>query len=334
MALRLGVLDQSPIAPGEDASQAVHNTLRLAQACDRLGYHRYWVAEHHASATLAGCSPEILIARLAAETTQIRVGSGGVMLSHYSPFKVAENFRLLELLYPGRIDLGVGRAPGSDGLTAAALAYGNRLGIEYYPTKVRDLRAFVSGTAPWTEAFAELRATPQIDSVPELWMLGSSHDSAHIAAELGIAFSFAHFIAPEHAQSAMQQYRQRFRPEHGAEPRASLCVFVLCSDDPERVELFRRIREIRRIRREQGLRGPIPTLEEARSYAFSAQQLEHMHSGRSRQLVGLPGEVYTDLCALAEACQSDELIVLSITPDFKDRLRCYELLAEVFELSR
>ena len=157
LPIRLGVLDQSPISRGEEATDAIAHTMALAKRCDELGYHRYWVAEHHASDSLASSSPEILITRLAAETERIRVGSGGVMLSHYSPYKVAENFRMLEVLYPGRIDLGVGRAPGSDGLTAAALAYGNPLGIEYYPAKVKDLIAFVNGREPLTEAFRNLK---------------------------------------------------------------------------------------------------------------------------------------------------------------------------------
>ena len=197
MTLRIGVLDQSPIGRGEDAADAIAHTTALAKRCEELGYHRYWVAEHHASDTLASSSPEILITRLAAETNHMRIGSGGVMLSHYSPFKVAENFRLLEVLYPGRIDLGVGRAPGSDGLTAAALAYGNPLGIEYYPAKVKDLIAFVNGREPLTEAFRNLKATPMTPTAPEVWMLGSSFDSAAYAARFGLAYSHAHFIAPQ-----------------------------------------------------------------------------------------------------------------------------------------
>ena len=206
--------------------------MALARRCDELGYHRYWVAEHHASDTLASSSPEILVTRLAAETERIRVGSGGVMLSHYSPFKVAENFRLLEVLYPGRIDLGVGRAPGSDGLTAAALAYGNPLGIEYYPAKVKDLIAFVSGGIPITEAFHDLKATPKTATTPEVWMLGSSYDSAAYAARFGLPYSHAHFIAPQLATEALQQYRERFVPEHLTKAYASIGVFAIAVEDP------------------------------------------------------------------------------------------------------
>ena len=333
LTIQLGILDQSPIARGEDASDAVANTITLAKRCDELGYHRYWVAEHHASDTLASSSPEILITRLAAETKRIRVGSGGVMLSHYSPFKVAENFRLLELLYPGRIDLGVGRAPGSDGLTAAALAYGNPLGIEYYPAKVKDLVAFVSGQAPLTEAFRDLKATPRITTAPEVWMLGSSFDSAAYAARFGLAYSHAHFIAPQPAVEALRQYRERFVPEHLAKPYASIGVFAIAVEDAERADLFRRMREIQRIRRDRGQRGPAPTLEEAAAWSFTEEELQAMRARRSRQIIGTAEEVKTDIEKLAAESGADEAILLTITPSFEDRLRSYELIAQAFGLA-
>ncbi len=161
--MKLSVLDQSPIRSGGTAADALRETIELAQITERLGYHRYWVAEHHGSASFAGSSPEVLISTIAANTSRIRVGSGGVMLMHYSPLKVAENFRLLETLYPGRIDLGIGRAPGSDGITAVALAYGSKIGMEYFPAKLADLKAFINGQPPYTEALSPVRVTPVPD---------------------------------------------------------------------------------------------------------------------------------------------------------------------------
>ncbi|MYD98185.1 MAG: LLM class flavin-dependent oxidoreductase [Gammaproteobacteria bacterium] len=330
MPLRLAVLDQSPIARGEVAADAVANTIKLAKRCDELGYHRYWVAEHHASDSLASSSPEVLITRLAAETERIRVGSGGVMLSHYSPYKVAENFRMLEVLYPGRIDLGVGRAPGSDGLTAAALAYGNPLGIEYYPAKVKDLVAFVSGQRPITEAFHDLKATPKAPTAPEVWMLGSSYDSAAYAARFGLAYSHAHFIAPQLAVEAMRQYRERFAPEHLAKPYSSIGVFAIAVEDADRADVFRRMREIQRIRRDRGERGPAPTLEEAAAWPFTDEELDAMKSRRSRQIIGTPDEVKAGIEDLAVKSEADEVVLLTITPTFEDRLKSYELIAEAF----
>ena len=328
--MKLGVLDQSPIARGEDARAAVDNTIRLAQHCEAFGYHRYWIAEHHASNTLASSTPEILITRVARETDRIRIGSGGVMLSHYSPFKVAENFRMLELMYPGRIDLGVGRAPGSDGLTAAALAYGNPLGLEYYPAKVKDLVAFVSGKKAFTEAFERLQATPNATTTPDIWMLGSSLDSAVYAGRFGLAFSFAHFIAPEPTVAVMQRYRDEFRDEYLTTPYSSIGVFAIATEDPERADLFRRMREIQRIRRNQGLRGPPPTLEEAASYPFSEEDMEHLRTRRSRQIIGSPTEVKAEIDTLVDETQADEVIVLTITPSFDDRVKSYELIARAY----
>ena len=234
------------------------------------------------------------------------------------------------MLYPGRIDLGVGRAPGSDGLTAAALAYGNPLGIEYYPAKVKDLLAFVSGRTPITEAFAELKATPKAATAPEVWMLGSSYDSAAYAARFGLPYSHAHFIAPQLAVEALQQYRERFVPEHLAKPYASIGVFAIAVEDAERADLFRRMREIQRIRRDRGLRGPAPTLEEAGDWPFTDEELEAMRKRRSRQLIGTATEVKAEIEALAARSQADEAIVLTITPSFEDRLKSYELIAEAF----
>ena len=333
MSLKFGVLDQSPIARGEDAADALAHSTELAKRCEQLGYHRYWVAEHHASDTLASSSPEVLITHLAGQTRHMRIGSGGVMLSHYSPYKVAENFRLLEVLYPGRIDLGVGRAPGSDGLTAAALAYGNPLGIEYYPAKVKDMVAFVSGREPITEAFRNLKATPTARTAPEVWMLGSSFDSAAYAARFGLAYSHAHFIAPQMAVEAMRAYRRDFVAEHLAGPYSSIGVFAIVAEDPERAALFLRLRELQRMRRDRGIRGPPPTLEEAAAHPFTDEELANMRGKRSRQIVGTPDEVKEGIEALAAESEADEVVVLTITPTFADRVRSYELLADAFDLS-
>lgn len=332
MFIPLGVLDQSPIGRGEDAADAIAHTTALAKRCDELGYRRYWVAEHHASDTLASSSPEILITRLAGQTRRIRVGSGGVMLAHYSPYKVAENFRLLEVLYPGRIDLGVGRAPGSDGLTAAALAYGNPLGIEYYPAKVKDLVAFVTGKPALTEAFRQLKATPAAATAPEVWMLGSSFDSAAYAARFGLAYSHAHFIAPAPAVEALRRYREAFTPEHLPAPYASLGVFAIVTEDAARADAFRRLRALTRLRRDRGEPAPRPTLEEAERHPFTDAEIEQMRSKRSRAIIGTAAEVKAGLLALATESGADEVVVLTITPAFADRLRSYELLAQAFDL--
>jgi luciferase family oxidoreductase group 1 len=327
--VNLSVLDQSPIRSGGTAADALRETIELAQITERLGYHRYWVAEHHGSASFAGSSPEVLISTIAARTSRIRVGSGGVMLMHYSPLKVAENFRVLETLYPGRIDLGLGRAPGSDGITAAALSYGSKIGIEYFPAKLADLMAFSAGRAPYTEALARVRATPASPSSPELWMLASSDDGARLAAHFGLPLSFAHFISPHVAQQCCEIYRDNFRPsEDSPEPRISLGVFVLCADTDEEAGLLAQCRDVWRLRVERGEFGPFPSIAEAAAHQMTAAERERIGARREHQILGTRDPVRAQLTALAERCGAEELVVVSITHDFRQRVRCYELLAE------
>lgn len=308
--------------------------MRLAQITETLGYHRYWVAEHHGSKSFAGCSPEILVGHIADATSRIRVGSGGVMLMHYSPLKVAEQFRFLETLYPGRIDLGVGRAPGSDGITAAALAYGSQIGIEYFPAKLADLRAFSRGETPHTEALANVRATPAPATNPALWMLGSTEDGARMAAQFGLPFSFAHFISPAIAEPVIRVYRENFKPSvSAAEPEVSLGVFVLCCDTDAEAEQLAGCRDLWRARVERGEFGPFPSVDEAAAYRWSDAERARIAERREHQIIGTPVAVREQLDHLASRCSADELVVVSITHAFEQRLRCYELLSEAYNLT-
>lgn len=328
--MKLSVLDQSPIRRGGTAADALRETLELAVLAEQLGYHRYWVAEHHGSASFAGSSPEILAGQIAARTSRIRVGSGGVMLMHYSPLKVAENFRLLETLFPGRMDVGIGRAPGSDGITAAALAYGSQIGNEYFPAKLADLRAFLQGELPYTDAFSRVRATPVPETVPELWMLGSSDDGARLAAHFGLPFSFAHFISPQAAEACCRIYREGFRPSTTSPvPRVSLGVFVLCADTDTEAEALAACRDLWRLRVERGEFGPFPTLDEAARYVMTPEECARVSERREHQILGTAERVHAQLRALAERCGAEELVVVSITPDFRSRARCYELLSDL-----
>src|SRR5918999_6044585 len=227
----LSVLDQSPVRSGGTAADAIRETLQLAEAADRLGYHRYWLAEHHSTSGLAGSSPEVLIGQVAAQTCGIRVGAGGVMLTHYSPLKVAENFRMLETLFPGRIDLGIGRAPGTDGRTARALKHGpGALPLEAFPEQVRDVIGFLHDSIEPGHPFRGIKAMPTGPTAPEVWLLGSSGDSAAIAAHFGTGFSFAHFINAEGGAEVTRAYAAAFQPSPTlARPRASVAVFVVCA---------------------------------------------------------------------------------------------------------
>ena len=320
----LSVLDQSPVREDGTATEA------LAVQAERQGYHRFWIAEHHGSAGLASSAPEIVIARVAAATSAIRVGSGGVMLSHYSPLKVAEQFRVLEALYPGRIDLGVGRAPGSTQRHAHALALGpGAVPLEAYPSQVDDLLHYLAGQMPADHPFADITATPNVEGMPDLWCLGSSLESAAIAADLGLPFTYAQFINQEAGERAMQLYRHRFRPSPWyPEPRGSVAVSALCADTEEEAIRLSWPRYCMRFRRGLG----VPSVETAMAFDYSEPELAYVEYARSRSAIGDPAAVRRKLTALASEFGVDEVILVTITHDFADRLRSYELIAREFGL--
>jgi len=333
--LRLGVLDQSPVRSGGTATDTVHETLELAQAAERLGYHRYWLAEHHATPGLAGSCPEILIGQVAARTSRIRVGSGGVMLSHYSALKVAENFRMLELLFPGRIDLGIGRAPGSDGRTARVLRrVPEPEGSEFFPEQIAELMGFLGDGLPPGHPASSVLAMPDVSSAPELWLLGSSDQSAIMAAHFGAAFAFAHFINEEGGAEITRAYADNFRPSAAlTAPRASAAVFTVCAETEAEAWRLARSRELFILRLRSGRPGRYPSVEEAEAYPYTAHELAVIEYNRRRTVAGTPEQVRARLTALAADYGVDELIIVTITHDPKARLRSYELLAQAFELT-
>ncbi len=330
----LSVLDQSPIRSGGTPAQAIRETLELAEVCDRLGYHRYWLAEHHGSGGLAGSAPEILIGQVAARTARIRVGSGGVMLTHYSALKVAESFRVLETLFQGRIDLGIGRAPGSDQRTARALRHGpGALGLEQFPQQIADLIGFLHDRLPPEHPFTGVRAMPAGPTAPELWLLGSSDESAACAAHFGVAFSFAHFINEEGGPEVTRAYAAQFRPspELGA-PRASVAVFALCADTEADALRLAKCRDLFIARLYTGRFGPFPSVEEAEAHRYNPHELAIVQHARRRTVAGAPEQVRERLSELGRQYGVDELVIVTITHDFKARLRSYELLADAFDL--
>jgi len=332
--LRLSVLDQSPIRDGGTAREALEETIALARVADRLGYHRYWVAEHHNSSAFAGSSPEILIGRLAQETEHIRVGSGGVMLPHYSPLKVAENFRVLETLYPDRIDLGIGRAPGTDGRTSAALQAGPQAyPIDVFPQQLELLRAYLLD-AEGNEVFGEghplrgIHAMPRGNGYPDIWLLGSSAQTAAFAGAMGLPFCFAQFIVGDGAEEALHAYRTHFQPgAHLSEPCCSIGLSVLCAEREEDVERLSASRKLWGLRFLSGRFGPFPSDEEAWTYPFSNLERAQLAQFDDRGVTGTPDKVcnyFDDLCRRTGA---DELILVTITYAFEPRVRSYELIA-------
>ena len=328
--MKLSILDQSPVIRGHDARRAILETLGLARRAEALGYHRYWLAEHHAIAALADPCPEVLVARLGAETSRLRIGTGGVLLPYYSAFRTAEAFRMLEALYPGRVDLGVGRAPGGDARTAQAVAGGGFPDPEQFPQQVWELAAHLAGTLPPEHPYKRVRLQPEVQTAPEIWLLGSSDYSGALAAQLGMAFAFAHFINPRGGEEVMHAYRENFRPGHERSPRTMVCTFAICGDDDEDAERLARPIDLRRLHMALNIDSPVPTAEEAAAHPYTAAEREYVTGQRARALIGGPRRVREELEAMARRYGADELMVLTITGDYASRAQSYERLIGAF----
>lgn len=339
--LKLSVLDQSPVPAGFTPADALHNTIDLAKAAERLGFTRYWIAEHHAIETLACPAPEILITRVAAETSTIRVGSGGVMLPHYSPLKVAEQFRMLHALYPGRIDLAIGRAPGSGGLEAFALQRdkSKRLQADDFAEQAIELDAFLHHTFPPEHPFNRIKVSPETPGCPDVWMLGSSLWSASVAGQLGMPYAFAHFIAPDQTEGALARYRAEFKPSpYLAEPRIIVALGAIAADtEAEATRLAAStkvlIRSIRLGGERRPVQRPADALRELAMLGDDADPFTWDHCPYPRYLVGSAAQVKEQFESLARDFGVDELMVLTVIHDHQARRHSYELLAKSFGLA-
>jgi luciferase family oxidoreductase group 1 len=331
---RLGVVDQSPVPTGGSGADAVRETLRLAVEAERLGLSRIWLAEHHSTNSFAGSAPEVLIASVAAATTRIRVGSGGVLLPHYSPLKVAEQFRMLETLYPGRIDLGIGRAPGGDPRTTLALHYGRHLSIEQMEEQVGELIGWLSNAFPREHPWGRVKAMPRGDAVPDVWLLGSGGSSGRVAARLGTGYAFAQFISGEDGSQLVRSYREDFRATEGAPaPKALLAVGVVCAETDEEAGRLAASLELWRRRILHGRDRGIPSPEEALAELGPGWTPPDPHDPRARVVAGGPRTVATALGRLAERYEVDEVLAVTVTHDYEARLRSYRLLAEELRIT-
>jgi luciferase family oxidoreductase group 1 len=332
-SLRLSVLDQSVACAGRPQDEAIRNTLALAEHCEALGYHRFWVSEHHGSPTIVGSAPEVLMAAIAARTKRIRIGSAGVMLPHYAALKVAEQFRVLDALAPGRIDLGVGRAPGSDQRTSLLLNPDPNASA-HFPQQVLELHTWVNGgELPGGHPGQGVRALPQSATVPQLWMLGSSSYGAQLAAHYGMPYAFAYFITDgEGARAALDLYRSTFRPAMLQQPQAAACVWALAADTEKEAWRLFASRERTRVDRNSGRLGPLRRPEEAaRDYSESEQG--YLAQLRQRALVGSAEQVKEKLEALALQLGVQELVIITWTWEPAAQRRSYELLAREFALA-
>ncbi|WP_082686349.1 LLM class flavin-dependent oxidoreductase [Bacillus coahuilensis] len=332
--VKLSVLDQSPISQGMSAKESLANTVTLAQHVEKLGYSRFWVSEHHDATGLAGSSPEVLISHLAAKTDRIRVGSGGIMLPHYSAYKVAENFKVLEGLTENRIDLGLGRAPGGMPLASMALADGARRDIRNYPNQINDLLGYLHDNLPEDHPYRGLKATPQLDTAPEVWILGSSPSSAEVAAEKGLPYTFAQFINGEGGPSYARHYRESFKPSAYLDsPKTMPAIFTICAATDEEANRIASSIDLSILMLEQGMKSTgTPSPEQAAAYNYSTYELLRIKENRKRMVVGSPSSVRQQLEELSQAYQAEEIMLVTITYSFEDKLKSFELIANELNL--
>jgi luciferase family oxidoreductase group 1 len=333
--MKWSVLDQSPHSAGSPQDAAIRESIGLAQWCDQLGYERYWVSEHHNSASIVGTAPEILMAAIAATTQGIRIGSAGIMLPHYSALKVAEQFRVLDAIAPGRIDLGVGRAPGSDGLTAHALNPHSNA-AEEFPRQVQELQLWVSGLAlPKGHPYAAIAALPMSSTSPQLWILGSSNYGAQLAAHFGLPYAYAYFFSEgAGVDEALELYRRHYRPsERYPTPKATICVWAVAADTEVEARRLLRTREYWRVGFEKGLRLPMASPEEAAAYAYTDAEQVVIDKLRAVATVGTAPQVAEMLGALGARLKLDEMVINTWTFDPQARRHSYALLAKEFGLT-
>ncbi|MFD1361093.1 LLM class flavin-dependent oxidoreductase [Lentibacillus salinarum] len=331
--MKLSVLDQAPISWGSNPEEALNNTLKLANETEKLGYTRYWVAEHHNTNGLASASPEILITRIAAHTNSIRVGSGGVLLPQYSPYKVAENFKTLEALFPGRIDLGIGRSPGGSQDTRMALTDGVNRSMAEFPRQLQDLQGFLQNTLPKDHPYRLVKAVPRTETTPPMWVLGLSERGAKNAAEIGAGFIFGHFINPEHGRAAIDAYRSAFKPSQRFDQlRTAVCIFVVCADTEEEAEELALSQDKWLLNVGKGSDTKVPSIKEVKNRTFRQEDLEVIQKNRSRCVIGTPEQVKQALERLSEYYQTDEFMIITNIYDFEAKVHSYRLLAETFDL--
>jgi luciferase family oxidoreductase group 1 len=333
VSIPTSILDLTPVPSGVGARGALENSVALAIAADTAGYRRYWLAEHHNSPTMACPSPEIMIAEIASATSTIRIGSGGIMLPNHSPLRIAEAFRVLEALHPGRIDLGIGRAPGTDGVTAYALRRGPGA-AEEFPQQLAELLAYTESGFPPDHPFAAVVAEPSEIPLPPIWILGSSDYGAQVAAMLGVGFAFARHLNPRGAADAIALYRDRFTDTGRSEgPRVILATSAICADTSTRAHDLAASMALGVIRLRSGRAAPLPTPDDALAYPYDEGELDQVRRYRRAQVVGTADEVCDELRELVRATAADELMLMAMVHSHEERVHSYRLIADALGLA-
>ena len=328
----LSVLDLFPVTRGASPTSAIHDSTELAKRVDELGYTRYWIAEHHNMPNIASAAPEVLIGHVAHETKRIRVGAGGIMLPNHTPLRVLEIFRTLEALHPGRIDLGLGRAPGTDPITSAALR--RTSGDGDVNERLAELVSFATKSFPPGHPFNAIEAMPSDAPIPPIWMLGSTSAGASIAAQLGVGFAFAGHFSMGEAERAVRVYRERFEPSAAMpKPYLIMAVSVICAETDERAEDLALPLRVTFARMANGERGPFPSIEEARAHRFTREELAVVERFAKGAVVGGPEKVKAGLEQVARDLTADELMISTVAPIHRERIASYERVADVWGLS-
>ncbi len=332
--IKLSILDQSQIRRNGTARQALLESGELVQLAEKLGYTRYWVSEHHNFKMVAGTAPEILIPYLASKTSTIKIGSGGVMLPNHSAFKVAENFGLLETLFPKRIDLGIGRAPGGDRVSSHLLNPSNTFSEKEFFQQLIDVQAFLRNESTPDSVHEKVKSYPCPDEIPDLWILTSSGGSAQFAAHFGMALSFAQFINPDSGPEVAAFYRQNFKPSAELkQPKVNVGIFAFCSEDEQKIADWITEFEYRMLHIEAGATGDLPSFEEIKNMGYTLQQKARIAYNKGRYIAGTPEKLKVAIEKIADEYETDEIMIATITENFEDRKKSFELLAAQFIIS-
>ena len=328
--MKLSILDQAPVLSGKSAQEALKESMKLAQLGEKLGYTRYWIAEHHDFPGLASSAPEVMLGYIGANTEKIKIGAGAILLPHYKPYKVAETFNMLATLFPDRIDLGIGRAPGGSAEASIALS-GNFLeNVRNMPNSIKDLLHFLYNNYPTDQMFSKITAHPFPDTPPVPWILGTSEKSAIQAASYGTAYAFGHFMSDKDGIEIVNTYRNAFRQSSGLQkPQAIITVSVICAETSELAEELALSWFLSKIQTDKGEKNNgIPTLEEARNYSFTSDEEERIQEMRKKMMIGNPKEVKQQLAELQSAYSVDEIMIVTITNSYERRIKSYELIAK------
>ncbi|TWI58093.1 LLM class flavin-dependent oxidoreductase [Halalkalibacter nanhaiisediminis] len=332
--MKLSILDQSPISVGKTAGEALEASMKLAQTGEKLGYERYWIAEHHDFPALACPAPEVMLGYIGANTTKIRIGSGAVLLPHYKPYKVAETYNLLATLFPNRIDLGIGRAPGGSAEATIALSNNYLEQVRNMPESTKELLQFLRNDFPSDHMFSKISASPLPVTLPQPWILGTGEKSAILAAENGTAYAFGHFMSDKDGENIVKSYVEHFQPTGILQgPKTIVAVSAICAETTERAEELALSGHLWKIQSGKGEEtNGIPSIEEAKQYSYNHDEKEMIKKMSSKMIIGSPKEVKHQLLDIQAHYHADEIMIVTITHSYEDRACSYELIAEAFSL--